>query len=187
MEPTLSVLIEAAECGDQSASDALFTALYSELHRVAKRELARQGVPLSLGATTLLHQAYIEMAAKDGNAFPDRARFMAYASRVMRGLIIDHARSRSAQKRGGQFHITSTGAAVDQPADSGELVRISEALDELGKTDPGLAEIVDMRFFCGLTFAEIAAMKEISERTAQRQWEKARIYLHHKIAMDLEA
>jgi RNA polymerase sigma factor (TIGR02999 family) len=186
VESTLSVLIETAERGDQSAADALFTALYAELHRVAKRELARQGVPVSLSATTLLHQAYIELAEKDGAAFPDRARFMAYASRVMRGLIIDHARNRGAQKRGGQFHITSIASALEQPADDRELMRIGEALDELAKIDAPLAEIVDMKFFCGFTFAEIAAMKGISERTAQRQWEKARIYLHRRISLDLK-
>jgi RNA polymerase sigma factor (TIGR02999 family) len=187
VEPTLSLLIEAAERGDQSAADALFSALYTELHRVAKRELARQGVPMSLGATTLLHQAYIEMAAKDGTSFPDRARFMGYAAKVMRGLIIDHARSRNALKRGGEFHITSSGTEMEQPADGHELARIGEALDELAKVEPSLAEVVDMKFFCGFTFAEIAVMKDISERTAQRQWEKARIYLHRKISMDLEA
>ena len=187
LEPGLSLLVEAAERGDRSAADSLFSALYAELHRVAKRELARQGVPISLSASTLLHQAYIEIAARDGTSFPDRGRFMAYASRVMRGLIIDHARNRSAQKRGGQFHITSTGSALEHPADDRELVRIGWALDELARTDPSLAEIVDMKFFCGFTFAEIAAMKDMSERTAQRQWEKARIYLHRKIAIDLEA
>lgn len=181
------MLIQAAERGDESAADALFSALYSELHRMARRELARQGVPVSLGATTLLHQAYIEMAEKDGTSFPDRARFMAYASRVMRGLIIDHARSRSALKRGGQFHITSSGTELEQPVDDRELARLGEALDELAKAEPSLSEVVDMRFFCGFTFAEIAAMKGISERTAQRQWDKARIYLHRMISMDLES
>jgi RNA polymerase sigma factor (TIGR02999 family) len=187
MEPRLSLLIEAAERGDQPAADALFSTLYSELHRMARRELARQGVPVSLGATTLLHQAYIEMAAKDGSSFPDRARFMAYASRVMRGLIIDHARNRSALKRGGQFHITSSGTEAGELADDRELVRIGDALDQLAKAEPLLAEIVDMKFFCGFTFEEIAALKGISERTAQRQWEKARIYLHRTISADLEA
>jgi RNA polymerase sigma factor (TIGR02999 family) len=184
---TLRPLVEAAERGDRSAADALFTALYSELHRVSKRELARQGGAVSLGATTLLHQAYIEIAARDGMSFPDRGRFMAYASRVMRGLIIDHARNRCAQKRGGQFHITSTSAALERPADDCELTRIGEALDELAKIDAPLAEIVDMKFFCGFTFAEIAAMKDISERTVKRQWEKARAYLYYKVSSDLEA
>jgi DNA-directed RNA polymerase specialized sigma24 family protein len=76
---------------------------------------------------------------------------------------------------------------AEEPADDRELARIGEALDELAKAEPSLAEVVDMKFFCGFTFVEIAAMKGISERTAQRQWEKARIYLHRKIALDLEA
>lgn len=186
MEPTLSTLLDAADRGDRLAADALFTALYGELHRIAKRELYRQGVPVSLSATTLLHQAYLEVAGNDRASFPDRNRFMAYASRVMRGLIIDHARNRSAQKRGGQFHITSTEAVADCLADDRELSRIGQALDGLANIDPSLSEIVDMKFFCGFTFAEIAAFKGISERTAQRQWEKARIYLHREISTDLE-
>ncbi len=184
--PSISSLISAAEQGDRAAGQTLFEMLYSELHRLAKRELARRGIPVSLGATTLLHQAYIEMAGKERTSFPDQARFMGYAARVMRGLIIDHARSRRAEKRGGRFEITSLGTEVDSPADARELTRIGEALDELSKADPLLSEVVDLKFFCGFTFAEIAAMKGISERTAQRQWEKARIYLHRKIRADLE-
>ena len=136
MDPTVSSLIEAAERGDQSAANALFSTLYRDLHRIARRELGRQGTPLTLGATTLLHEAYIEMAGMGRVSFPDRSRFMAYASRVMRGLIIDHARSRNAIKRGGQFHITSSAAELDLLVDDNELARISEALDELAKTDP---------------------------------------------------
>lgn len=179
-EPSIFSLISAAEQGDRAAAEALFEALYSELHRLAKRELARQGVPVSLGATTLLHQAYIEIAGQD-TSFPDRARFMGYAARVMRGLIIDHARNRRAQKRGGQFEIASLGSEIESPADDRELSRISEVLDELSKVEPSLSEVVDLRFFCGFTFAEIASMKGISERTAQRQWEKARTYLYRQI------
>jgi RNA polymerase sigma factor (TIGR02999 family) len=186
VQPNLASLIDAAERGDSSAADALFSALYSELHRMAKRELARQGVPVSLGVTTLLHQAYIEIAAKEGTSFPDRARFMGYAARVMRGLIIDHARRRHAQKRGGQFELTSAETEVEHAAVDRDLNRISEALDELAKTEPPLAELVDLKFFCGLTFAEVATLRGISERTVQRQWEKARIYLHRSIRADLE-
>ena len=184
--PSLTSLMDAAERGEASAADALFGALYAELHRLAKSQLSRQGAQMSLGATTLLHQAYIEIAGRDAISFPDRARFMGYAARVMRGLIIDHARSRRAQKRGGQFEITSVGAEVEDPVDDRKLSRISEALDELAKAEPSLAEIVDLRFFCGFTFAEIAAMKGISERTTQRHWEKARIYLHNSVRADLE-
>lgn len=144
--PSISSLISAAEQGDRAAGETLFEMLYSELHCLAKRELARRGVPVSLGATTLLHQAYIEMAGQERTSFPDQARFMGYAARVMRGLIIDHARSRRAQKRGGRFEITSLGTEIDSPADARELTRIGEALDELSKAViAGVAAIVDVR------------------------------------------
>jgi RNA polymerase sigma factor (TIGR02999 family) len=181
-DPTIASLADATERGDRFAADALFAALYSELHRLARRELARQGVPLGLSATTLLHQAYLDMAEREGPAFPDRARFMGYAARVMRGLIIDHARNRQAQKRGGLFEITSlTADMLENPVDYVELERIGEALDQLGKMEPSLAEIVDLKFFCGFSFSEIAAMRSVSERTVQRNWEKARIYLHRNL------
>jgi len=181
-DSTIASLAEATERGDRSAADALFAALYSELHRLARRELARQGVPLGLSATTLLHQAYLDMAEREGPAFPDRARFMGYAARVMRGLIIDHARNRQAQKRGGLFEITSlTTDVLENPVDYLELERIAEALDQLAKMEPSLAEIVDLKFFCGFSFSEIAAMRAVSERTVQRNWEKARIYLHSNL------
>jgi RNA polymerase sigma factor (TIGR02999 family) len=181
-DSTIASLADATERGDRSAADALFAALYSELHRLARRELARQGVPLGLSATTLLHQAYLDMAEREGPAFPDRARFMGYAARVMRGLIIDHARNRQAQKRGGLFEITSlTTDVLENPVDYLELERIGEALDQLGKMEPALAEIVDLKFFCGFSFSEIAGMRAVSERTVQRNWEKARIYLHRNL------
>jgi RNA polymerase sigma factor (TIGR02999 family) len=185
LESTLSSLIAAAETGDGSATEALFSALYSELHKMAKRELARRG-GVGLSVTTLLHEAYLDMAGRAEAKFPDRARFMGYAARVMRGLIIDHARNRQAQKRGGLFEITSFNATdVAEAADEGELSRISEALDKLAQVDAELAEFVDLKFFCGFTFAEIAAMRNLSERTVQRKWEKARIYLHRELRTDL--
>ncbi len=186
MGPTISSLITAAESGDSAAMDTFFSTLYSELHRMAKREMARRGAPPSLSVTTLLHEAYLDMAGRNGASFPDQARFMGYAARVMRGLIIDHARSRHAIKRGGEFEITSLDTeGVQNPADAKELSSISDALDELAKVEPELAELVDLKFFCGFSFAEIAALQKISERTAQRKWEKARIYLHRNIRADL--
>jgi len=186
MEVTITSLMGAAERGDGSAAEALFSALYDELHRLAKRELARHAGPVSLGATTLLHQAYIDMAAREGSSFPDRGRFMGYAARVMRGLIIDHARNRYAQKRGGRFEITRLRTDVaENVVDDRELSRIGAALDELAKLDPVLAEIVDLKFFCGFSFAEIAGIQGVTERTIQRKWEKARIYLHRSIRAEL--
>jgi RNA polymerase sigma factor (TIGR02999 family) len=184
MQPVASIasLIAAAEDDDRAAGAELFAALYAELHRLAQRELARRGSGASLGVTTLLHEAYLDMAERDGASFPDRARFMGYAARVMRGLIIDHARSRHAVKRGGQFEITSLETnLVENIADSQDLSNISDALNDLGRTEPALAEVVDLKFFCGFSFAEIAAMQGTAERTVQRKWEKARIYLHRTL------
>ena len=133
--------------------------------------------------TTLLHEAYLSISGREGAVFPDRARFMAYAARVMRGLIIDDVRRRQSQKRGGLFEITSLGTdQAENVADAQELAQIGDALDELAKVDAGLAEIVDLKFFCGFSFAEIAAMRGVSERTVQRNWEKGRLYLHRAIA-----
>lgn len=179
---TLTSLLESADRGDHAAAEALFATLYTELHRLARRELARRGGDLTLGVTTLLHEAYIKMSDRDGIAFPDRARFMAYAARVMRGLVIDHVRNRRAAKRGGLFRHTTLETSVAEQAVSGhDLQRISDALDELAKVDAALAEVVDLKFFCGFSFAEIGAMRGVSERTIQRHWEKARMYLYRAV------
>jgi RNA polymerase sigma factor (TIGR02999 family) len=179
VDVTLSTLFHSAEQGDRAAADTLFSTLYDELHRMARRELARRGAGVTLGPTTVLHEAYLDISGREQAAFPDRNRFMAYASRVMRGLIIDYARRRQAQKRGGQFEITSitTDIGVAKP-DVDQLSGLSDALDQLEATDPRLARIVDLKFFCGFSFEAIGSMLGISERTAQRDWEKARIYLH---------
>ena len=183
---SISSLIGRAESGDASAAGPLFDALYYELHRLAKRELRRVGAAATLSATTLLHEAYLDMSSRDGAMFPDRARFMTYAARVMRGLVIDHARHRKAQKRGGAFEITAVDSSdMQAAADPHELTQVSEALDELAKVEPALAEVVDLKFFCGFSFAEIAGIYGMSERTVQRRWEKARIYLHRSIRSDL--
>ena len=182
MTADITTLLASAERGDRAAADAVFATLYQELHRMARRELANRGGGVTLGATTLLHDAYLSISGREGTAFPDRNRFMGYASRVMRGIIIDYARSRQAQKRGGHFEITSLKTDVAAVmADADELTRISEALDELSQVDDRLSRIVDFKFFCGFSFAEIAGMLGLSERTVQRDWEKARIYLHQRL------
>jgi RNA polymerase sigma factor (TIGR02999 family) len=127
LENNISSLIISAERGDGQAANALFAALYEELHRLARYELAQGGSGVTLGATTLLHEAYLNMSCRDGVEFPDRGRFMAYASRVMRGVFIDSARQRKALRRGGQFEITALSYDV-QSADDKELERIGDAL-----------------------------------------------------------
>lgn len=164
-----------------AATDRLFDTLYAELHRLARRELHRLGRPIGdPGVTTVLHEAYLKISGADGAVFVDHARFLVYAARVMRGLIIDDFRRRKSEKRGGLFDLTTlaTDHAV-QAADPQALVRMSDALDELATVEPGLAEIIDLKFFCGFSFTDIAVMRGVSERTIQRSWEKARLYLHH--------
>ena len=157
--------------------------LYHELHGLAERHLRRGGAGVTLGTTTLLHEAYLNIAARDALAFPDRGRFLAYASRAMRGLVIDFARRRQARKRGREFEITLAEDAAPTPgSDAVEgLADLGEALDELGKLDPALAELVDLHFFCGLSLGEIASVRNVSERTVQRDWRKARMLLHHQL------
>jgi RNA polymerase sigma factor (TIGR02999 family) len=182
LTPPIVTKVVPEEQEHRAAADTLFTSLYRELHRMARRELAKRGAGITLGATTLLHEAYLDISGRERAVFPDRNRFMAYAARVMRGLIIDYARSRQAQKRGGLFELTSISTDVAEAVpDGAELSRIGDAVDALATVDPRLALIVDLKFFCGFSFVEIAVMQDVSERTVQRDWEKARIYLHQAL------
>lgn len=186
MDSRIALLIKEAESGTGSASD-LFKALYDELHWLANRELGRR-TDVGVGATSLLHEAYLRMASRNGTepSFPDRPRFMAYAARVMRGLIIDHVRRQRAWKHGGGFEFTAlTTQSAESVANAQELEKISAALDELAEVDASLAEVVDLRFFCGFTLEEIAAMKESSVRTMRRKWDRARLYLYDSIRADV--
>lgn len=175
--------IRAADGGDSNAAEQLFAALYTELHRMAKHQLHRNAFGSTLGATTLLHEAYLDIAGRDPG-FPDRARFFAYAARAMRGLIIDHVRERRALKRGGEFHLTALNTQIEESVpelNETEMTSLDDALKELVRIDAPLAELVDLKFFCGFSFNDIAAMRGVSERTVQRDWNKARVYLRHAL------
>lgn len=162
-------------------NDRWFAALYEELHRVAERQLRRNGAA-SMSPTTLLHETYLGLQSRR-NLFPDHGRFVGYAARVMRGLIIDFVRERRAVKRGGGFRITRLDTvAGDELPDPAALSELSAALDELASHDPRLAEVVDLKYFCGYTFAEIAGQRGCAERTVQRDWEKARLFLYARLA-----
>jgi len=164
--------------GPMSAEQsALFISLYEELRRIARRELRRRS-GVSLSATTLLHEAYFKIKQRPDAAFPDEPHFLAYASRAMRTLVIDYARSRQAEKRGGAFHITRLPTQVpEQITEAADLEGLATAIDALAVHDSALAQLVDLKFFCGYSLIEIAAMRGISERTAQRDWDKARVLL----------
>ena len=164
------------------SNERQFAALYGELRQLAERQLRRSAVG-SISPTTLLHEAYLGMAGSDA-VFPDRNRFIGYAARVMRGLIIDLVRERRALKRGAGFHITQlpTELALGEgPQLSNDLSKLSDVLDKLARDEPALAEIVDLRYFCGFTFEDIAAQRGTSTRTVQRDWEKARVLLFQRL------
>jgi RNA polymerase sigma factor (TIGR02999 family) len=162
--------------------EQLFASLYAELRQIAERVL-RQHPGSSVSPTTLVHEAYVNLAAREVK-FQDRARFLGYVARAMRGLLIDFVRQRQALKRGAEFDIThlTTGHDGGVP-DSTQLTRLSEALDVLAKLEPRLAEVVDLRYFCGLSFSEIATLRGTSARTVQRDWEKARLLLYHELEL----
>jgi RNA polymerase sigma factor (TIGR02999 family) len=164
-------------------SDALFALFYNELHQLAEASLRRAGSELTLGATTLIHEAYLNIAGRQNIAFVDRARFLAYASRAMRGLTIDYARRRRAAKRGGGLRITldDESPSAETIHTSEELERLGDALNDLAKLEPALADLVDMHFFAGFSFTEIAELRGVSDRTVQRDWRKARLLLHHAL------
>ena len=183
-------LIERADRSDPAAAHALFEMLYAELHRVAESSLRRAGSSLTLGPTTLLHEAYLNMVDRTDVEFPDRSRFLGYASRAMRGLVIDYTRRRRAKKRGRELEITLEAEEIgreDAGQDALELERLGDALDELALLDPALAELVDMHFFCGFTFGEISELRGVSARTVQRDWRKARLVLHKSLLEDEES
>ena len=185
LDDTIAALVARADSGDDAAKGALFAALYADLHRLAQSHIRRSGGPLTLGATTLLHEAYLDISKRDTAAFPDRNRFLGYASRAMRGLVINYVRNRQVQKRGGELTFVELDESRDAiPDRSSDLEALGAALDELAALEPDLAGLVDMKFFCGFSFGEIAAIRGVSERTIQREWAKARMLLHRSLSDD---
>ena len=174
----LLTLVQAADTCTTEQRERLFAALYDELHRFAEREL-RRNAQATLSPTTLLHEAFLNICPRDTAPAVDRGRFMVYAARAMRGLLLNYIRDRRAQKRGGQFEITSLPSDIPfAPTENIELERLNEALEQLALVDARLAECVDLKFFCGFSFVDIAGLRSVSKRTVLRDWEKARIFLH---------
>jgi RNA polymerase sigma factor (TIGR02999 family) len=174
--------VSAAAPAQPPDHSALFASLYAELHRMARREVRRQGEASPVGATTLLHEAYLALSSRDRLVFPDQAHFLAYAARAMRGLVIDRVRERQAHKRGGACDITALDTDMAEACpDPAPLEALGDALDELGRLEPELATVVELKYFCGFSFIEIASLQSVSERTVQRRWEKARLLLYRAL------
>ncbi len=151
----------------------LFATLYDDLRRLARREVRRNGAQEILSTSTVVHEAWLDISQRPSLEFDEPGRFLSYAARTMRGLVIDSVRARQAQKRGGGLVITSLDTqAAEEAVQPDNLETIGQALDELAMLEPDLAEVVDLKFFCGFTLAEVARMQGVSERTARRKWKK---------------
>jgi RNA polymerase sigma factor (TIGR02999 family) len=179
MPGQLTDLLGRMQGGDAAARDALFAAAYSELHRLAQARLRHGGRNALLDTTGLVHESYLRFARAGELRAEDRRAFFAYASRVMRSVILNSVRERIALKRGGnrQSSEASSPLASDLPGDERAILDLHEALKDLEKADPRLAHVAEMRYFGGYSEKEIAETLEITERTVQRDWEKARLIL----------
>ena len=180
----ITILLQHAAGGDRQAADQVVALLYAELQRLARSRLRRAGDVTLLDTTSLVHESYLRLmggpdSAGEGPGFADRKHFLAYASQVMRTIVIDLLRARQADRRGGgAWHVTlntEVGDSVQRHED--EVLRVHEALDELSATDARLGQVVQLRYFGGLSEAEVADCLGVTERTVQRDWQKARLFL----------
>jgi RNA polymerase sigma factor (TIGR02999 family) len=171
-------LLEAVDAGEEGAFERLVPLVYEDLRRIAHNRMRSEADGHTLNTTAVVHEAYVELAGRDGG-FNNRAHFFAVASRVMRHILIDHARAQRAQKRGGEAVVVRLEEADGVAVDTGglDLIALDGALRQLGARDERLARIVECRFFGGLTMEETAEALGISERTAARDWRRARVYL----------
>ncbi len=170
--------LDAARDGDRAALDRVLGTLYHELHAMARRQLAGQ-YGQTLDATALVHEAYLKLIGRRDVQFDDRAHFFAYAASAMRSVVVDYARQRLAQKRGGDLHRVTElpddvegGLRLDE-----DMLALDTALTKLAAVDAKLAQVVELRYFAGLSEQEIAELLQRSERSIRRDWQKARLFL----------
>ncbi len=177
--PQITVLLAAARAGDASAGDAAFKLVYDDLRRLARSRLRQHQTFTLLDTTSLVHESYLKLIGAGACAPDNRRHFFAYAAQVMRSVIVDFARARQAERRGGEAeHVTlDTGMVADLVAPETDVLRVHEALEAVAKADPRAAQVVEMRYFGGLSEAEIADALDLSERTVRRAWDKARLLL----------
>lgn len=169
--------------GDGSAMNALFSQVYDELQVMARQQLARMRPGQTLNTTALIHEAYLKLVNQDEVTLQDRKHFFGVTATAMRHILVDYVRNRHAQKRGGGAHVTSlTGVHLPVVTRDEDLITLDQALTELGKLNERLVQVVEMRFFSGMTIEEIAELFDISPRTVRRDWRKARAFLHQALS-----
>lgn len=178
--PDTTHLLLAARAGDRAAFDLLYDRLYGELQQIARQRLRRNRPGETLNTTALVHEAYLRLVDQEAGRPGDRAHFMALASRAMRFILVDHARSSRRQKRGdGQEVLPLHQVQVDGGGPrADDLLALDRALERLAEMSERQGRLVEYRFFGGLTYEEIAEVLGLSVRTVKREWEKARTWLH---------
>jgi len=177
---SLTDLILRAQEGDEAALRVVFDATYAELRGLARSRLSRGSRNALLDTTSLVHEAYLRFADSGRLRIGDRQHFLRYASHVMRSVIVDFVRERVALRRGGDaVHVTLNTEIGDGASLAGEseILNVHEALEELAQVDARLVQVVEMRYFAGMTEAEIATALGVNERTVRRDWQKARLLL----------
>ena len=169
----------ARESGDRAAIDQVVAILYPDLHRLAMARLARNGTITQLDATSIVHETYERLIRSGQLDAACRGQFLAYASQVMRSVIIDHVRKRRAERRGGDaVQVTlSTGVMNQAASDDSDVERVNDAIEELEAADPRLKRVVEMRYFGGFEEREIAEALGLTERTVRRDWKRAQLLL----------
>ncbi len=186
-EQEFTVLLGRIGSGDQRAWDALFRIAYDELRRRA--HFQRRDAPASetVGTTVLVHETFLKLAGAARPQWDDRRHFFRVAARAMRQILLDQARRRVAQKRGGgEFALDIDELQVGVETDQNQLVALDQALSRLEAENPRLAEVVELRFFAGLSVDETAAALGVSERTVKRDWRLARAFLHSELDEEVE-
>jgi RNA polymerase sigma factor (TIGR02999 family) len=177
--PNITQLLGAARNGNRDAADALYDEVYDELRRIAHGRLAKYRPGDTLDTSALVHEAYLKLVDQTLATYQDRAHFFATASRAMRFILIDYARTRMRAKRGGaEAAVPLDAIQVAAEERAGDLVALDEALDLLADRDERLARLVDYRFFGGMTYEEIATATDLSVRTVKRDWDRARTWLY---------
>ena len=161
------------------ASRRLFELVYADLKRMARRRLDQAGGQADLCTTVLVHESFVRLIERGQLHMADRLAFFAYVGRVMRNVVIDEMRARHADKRGGsQACITLTTGVADEVFDDHQLLAVNTALEALERIAPEFHQLVEMRYFAGLSIGEVAEVRGVSTRTVEREWEKARAFLH---------
>ncbi len=174
----LAIALQKIEYEHSAALDEAFSAWYPELKKIAHARLNRSGLGGSMQTTALVHDSYMKLASGPDRQFAGRLQFLAYASRTLRSIVIDTIREERALRRGGDMSLVTLDTAIQEGIGSTiDVEDVNAALDDLAKIDPPLARLVEMRFFGGMTALEIADALDISERTVQREWTKARALL----------